>query len=130
MAAELADTAFAFAQCGFGRGNGWRHPRRTRKRDSAMLVLAKPMPAVTAKTKVATKIIHPTSAVPRWRLPEPSRTGGDNEGDQISGHAGGQKQPSSHIACPKLSRERPVHGDADAGQGEGSGHQQDPGNAP
>ena len=34
---------------------------------SAMFTEAKPTPAVTAKTKVATQIVHPTSAVARCR---------------------------------------------------------------
>src|SRR5258708_39584267 len=34
---------------------------------SAMFVLAKPMPAIVAKTKVASQTIHPASAVARWR---------------------------------------------------------------
>jgi hypothetical protein len=34
---------------------------------SLMFVLAKPMPAMVAKTKVASQTIHPASAVARWR---------------------------------------------------------------
>jgi hypothetical protein len=40
---------------------------------SVMLVLAKPMPAVTAKTKVNTHTAQPAREMARWRNPPPAR---------------------------------------------------------
>ena len=66
---------------------------------SAMLVLAKPTPAVTAKTNVIAHTAHPASEVARCRACQSlAGTGGGNERNEISGHANGEKQPSRRIA--------------------------------
>jgi len=59
---------------------------------SATLRDANPIDAVTAKTNVISHTAHPASAVARCpacqRL---AAQGGDDEGDQIGGHANGEK---------------------------------------
>jgi hypothetical protein len=73
FATELPHAAFALPVAGryciCQRGLGARHGRVTRDArtsvTSLMLVEAKPMPAVTAKTKVTSQTIQATSAVAR-----------------------------------------------------------------
>jgi hypothetical protein len=70
---------------------------------SAMFTEAKPMPAVTAKTKVATQMSHPASAVARWR---PSQSVGHDKSNEIRGHANGEKQPFRRFSFPRFKRAR------------------------
>src|SRR5216684_1146944 len=95
FAAELADTAFALA---IPSRHGVTRDARASV-TSAMLVLAKPTPAVTAKTNVIAHTAHPASEVARCRACQSlAAQEGDNEGNEIRGHANGEKQPSRRIA--------------------------------
>src|SRR6266852_6197199 len=107
FAAELADTAFALAipsrhrvtqrACAAATAGVTRDARASVT--SAMLVLAKPTPAVTAKTNVIAHTAHPASEVARCRACQSlAAQEGDNEGNEIRGHANGEKQPSRRIA--------------------------------
>ena len=84
---------------------------------SAMLRDAKPIPAVTAKTKVMIQTAHPAAAVTRWHdCQREAAQDGHDKRNKISGHANGEKQLTGSIGRPEGPGEPAVHGEANAGE--------------
>lgn len=94
---------------------------------SLRFVDAKPRPAVTAKTKVTSQSIQPTSEAARWRACQrlAAQEGIPSAIRSAATPSARKSHPSGGVAGAKRSREPPVDCRADGGDAKVGGVEQD-----